>query len=287
MKKHFNVPVIPFILFLLSFMITGCDTTSTVRYVAFGDSATVGVGSGYYDKAYPHQLQLKLSDAGKCTGCEGTAINCCVSNWGQLGETTCGSLTRLQESFNNFTAAETYLYWEGGNDVINYVVSDASNPVNKELNRLPYQSEADHIRKVIVYNNDDPGNPSGCIYDAVKTIMDTRPNVIIKLGTYYDVAPGKPFPNYDSGLSESQAGIFNHYLHVLNKRIYELGADLGIDVAPIGSDSCGTTGTCGAGETFVINYIGGSTDNYEDAIHANGYGNIYIADIWFNTLQSQ
>lgn len=260
------------VLLFLGIFTIGCDDpAAVVRYICFGDSATYGqVGSGA--TAYPHRLQQLLFDTETtCSHCDREIQNCCTANRAQLGEKSCNSLGRLESDLNYFTNITSILYWEGGNDVIDYVCNQTTG-VNRALDRDPSSEEIRHIEEDIV---------DGCVQNAVNLIRTLKPNIIIYLGTYYNVPPNLPFFDYTDasgnpiGLTQAQANIANKYIHVFNMRIYELAYNLGIPVAPVGSNDDMGRYICDSLD-FTVNYF--------DAMHANNIGNCCIAKIWYTSI---
>lgn len=79
-----------------------------VRYVAFGDSTTVGPTT----RDYPDILRELLGEPPET-----------FANEGNGGETTKNGLDRISELLETeqFQSAEVWLYWEGGNDIIEFI----------------------------------------------------------------------------------------------------------------------------------------------------------------------
>jgi len=93
----------------------GCDSSvgfrlpePAIRYVAFGDSATRGPSDKDYVDFLPESLGAPQAQ---------------FANEGKSGETSGAGLDRLQTlaSRRIFPNAEVLLYWEGGNDVVDFM----------------------------------------------------------------------------------------------------------------------------------------------------------------------
>jgi hypothetical protein len=102
------------LLLTLVWPVLGCNSNSllipdpSVRYLAFGDSAT----SGDSGRGYPEILSELLGSS------SGT-----IANQGSGGETTGKGLDRLRQllSLRVYPNAEALLYWEGGVDIIDFM----------------------------------------------------------------------------------------------------------------------------------------------------------------------
>ena len=93
--------------------IAGCDGNilrmphPSVRYLAFGDSSTLGASEHSYPEALPELLGQPPET---------------IANEGSSGETAAAGLARLRQllSLGLYPNADTLLYWEGGADVIGF-----------------------------------------------------------------------------------------------------------------------------------------------------------------------
>lgn len=99
-------------LLVLSAAISGCTPVRTsdrsIRYVAFGDSATAGRST----RAYVDELRERLDEPLEA-----------FANEGRGGETTGEGLSRLMSLLadDSFADAKVLLYWEGGKDIAEFI----------------------------------------------------------------------------------------------------------------------------------------------------------------------
>ena len=240
-----------FALVTVSLLVTGCGRIRlpdpTVRYIAFGDSAT----SGPSTRDYPDILRELLGEAPAA-----------FANEGRGGESTPRGLARLEvllaEGF--YPNAEILFYWEGGNDVTEFIEA--------------------HDRFLLL-SPDDPDYPFSA--DLVQDLDRVQANVEsaitagrragleVYVATYYflreEAAECEAFP-LDFVLP-FQAQAANAYLVRLNARLRTAAADSGATLVDVAA---------------ADDLLRPDRANYFDCNHLSEQGNAVVADLFFDAI---
>ena len=231
---------------LLSAM-TGCMEVHipdpNVTYIAFGDSSTDGPTNRDYPEILAEQLELSTDS---------------IANEGAGGETAEDGLARLQGLFTGdiYPNAQVLLYWEGGNDLIDFVRS-----VDPLLLFSPNEADypfRDQLNALLDDIHDQMAN-------AVQAGKDAGLKVYI--ATYFpmpeDIVICNPLPI--GIILPVQSERANHYVDLLNEEIrivaFSKSAVL-VDVADAGDD------------------IATDQDNYYDCNHLSEAGNEIAAGVF-------
>lgn len=211
-----------------------------VRYVAFGDSATRGPAERDYSGFLPELLGVS-ADA--------------VANAGDGGETTAEGLERLRLllDLQIYPNGEVLIYWEGGNDLIDFVRSiDPFLILTPGSDSFPFAgqlaSELDGMQANIT--------------QAVQEAQQAGFQVL--LVTYFPIPPGgvgcDALPL--GILLPAQAANGNSYRDLLNERIREVAASTGARLVDLAGDP---------------ELQDADPSNYEDCTHLNASGNAIVA----------
>jgi lysophospholipase L1-like esterase len=219
------------------------------RYLAFGDSATAGADQPTYPQWLAELLQLSEQE---------------VVNLGDSGEKAADGLPRLNEIMDcdSYPHAEYLLYWEGGNDLIDFVQSvDPALRFSPNDLRYPYSQELDATLQSIVATQ-----------QAAITLAREH-GLTPLIATYYQllphISPCSLTPLDE--LTEGQVENANDYNELFAGQIRQMAGQEGIGVADILSES-------GA--------LLDDPANFANCNHASGAGNKIIADIWLAALNS-
>lgn len=226
-----------------AFAAAGCGSVRLpdpdVIYVAFGDSATAGPADRDYTEYLADELQEDESH---------------FANEGDSGESTEDGIDRLRELLDDviFPNARVLLYWEGGNDLIDFVGGlDPLLLFAPSAGNYPFTSELDNKLDAIEAN----------IVEAIELARDAGLEVFV--ATYYPLRAGETCPAaFLNLLIPAQAANANEYVSLLNGRIRDAAAAAGatlIDIADLG----GALAADGA--------------NYEDCSHLSSAGNARVA----------
>lgn len=220
----------------------------TVRYIAFGDSTT----AGDTDRDYCDIL-------GDLLGVEPAM----VVNEGHGGETTSEGLPRLRRLLRQqrYPEAKVLLYWEGGNDLIEFIqVYDPLLISSPGAENYPYQ------RRLFELLDETQAN----MEEALRLARNAGWRVLI--ATYFPLRENTnrcdPMP-FDVMLAE-QAMVANTYLALLNQRIRRAALS--------------------AGATLVdVEAVGGmliaDPANYADCNHLSAKGNEIVAREFFKAIR--
>ncbi len=218
-----------------------------VRYLPFGDSATAGPS----ERNYPDFLREFLGESEET-----------FTNEGQSGETVSEGLDRLHLLIDNgiYPNAAVFLYWEGGNDIIDFIgrtdpfllrsPEDADYPFETELN-----GELDRIQTTIE--------------TTLQTAQDEGMDVYV--ATYFALAPGVtecgalPF---NIALPQ-QIERANAYTGRLNDRIRRAAAARGATLVDIASFN----------PTFQADPA-----NFFNCNHLSAAGNEIVARLFLNSV---
>jgi len=213
--------------------------------VCFGDSATAGA----VDMSFPDYLEFFI-DPG-----DGQ-----VSNEGESGETAeegVGRLFWLIISLQHY-GAKVWTFWEGGNDLIDWVEETDPYLLNDPADsNYPYREELDAKLAYI----------ADLIGGAVDLIRFAGAEAA--LGTYYDLMPWLPCDASPLGfLTPGLAEKGNHYQQELNDTIRQVAADKDAPVADIAN----------------LAVVNGHVLNYHNCNHMNAFGNFWVAAEWWITV---
>jgi len=219
---------------------------SQARYIAFGDSATAGADQ----PTYPQVLEALL--------------HANVVNEGKGGETAQEGVNRLQSILRgvSYPKAQSLLYWEGGNDLIDFVQSvDPYLQYSPKDPDYPYSRELDQALAKI----------GEAVESAVQTAQ--RHNLQVYVATYFYLLPfvapcdAVPVPF----LNKAQVEKTNDYIDLLNRVIRETASNFrDITLVDINQE---------------LGALLGDKDNFVNCNHPSGEGNQLIAQEWFEHLQ--
>ena len=252
-SKHVRNSIAACILLTLVTNLTSCvqlippTPDPRVRYIAFGDSTTDGPS----ERNYPDILREKLGLPTET-----------FTNQGKSGETTEEGLQRMtnEQLFATFPNAEFFLYWEGGNDISDFI---------KNHDPLLLLSPRDDVFPFTGTLTDVLDTAETNIELAIRNVQDAGLDVLIT--TYYPVAP-EPIECgallFDIILPQ-QAVRAQEYLDLLNARIRRAASTNGatlVDVAAIG----------------II--LQADINNYFDCNHLTIKGNDLVANLFFNVI---
>lgn len=221
-----------------------------VRFVAVGDSTTAGASQ----RDYPDILREQLGEP------RGTFVN-----EGHGGETTEEGLVRLKALLEDqmYPGAEVWFYWEGGNDIIEFVqafdplLSFSPNDVDYPF-AISLTTRLDKIR--------------GSIETAIATLRNAGMQVYV--ATLFPIraeTSGCP-PMPGDIMSEQQAGNANALIVRLNDSIRTAVADGGavlVDIAQIGGE------------------LQSDPANYADCNHLSALGNEIVAAMFVEVIRAQ
>lgn len=218
-----------------------------VMYIAFGDSTTDGPTM----PTYPDQLQVKLGVTPES-----------FTNQGNSGETTEEGLQRLtdDQTFTAFPNAEYFLYWEGGNDVADFIGShDPLLLLSPDDPNYLFATALDATLDTVENN----------IEQAIRNAKDANLNVFV--ATYFPLSPGTSSCGalaFDI-LQPGQAANAQIYIDRLNERIR--------NVASTNSSNLVDVATLGA-------ILQADTANYFDCNHLTVQGNDIVTDLFLNII---
>lgn len=219
-----------------------------VVYIAFGDSAT----SGSAADDYPGQLMARLGEPPRALAQEGEG-----------SETSDEGLTRLRRLLAGgiYPNAEVLMYWEGGNDIKEFI---------------------EQHDRILLYSPDDPDYPfdeelerhlDATQIDIEAAIAAGRDaGLQVYVATYFFLmeelsdCPALPFDL----VLPAQARRANAYLVRLNERIRTAANREGgilVDVAAEDAD------------------LRGSPRNYMNCNHLSAEGNAIVADLFFQAFR--
>jgi lysophospholipase L1-like esterase len=217
-----------------------------VTYIAFGDSAT----SGPAERDYPEQLaELLSADAGQ------------LANEGKPGETAHQGLGRLRKLIGNqqYPNATVLLYWEGGNDLVNFVMM-----VDPFLLSSPSAIGLHDRRRL--------SDRLAGIQADVATAIQVAKAAGLKpyVATYFPVGADQPCPASPlRRLGADQAARANEYVDMLNERIRKAAREGGavlVDIAALGASLTADPG------------------NYHDCNHLSSQGHALVAQAFRTAL---
>ncbi len=218
-----------------------------VRYIAFGDSTTAGPA----ERNYPDILREKLGEP------DGS-----FANEGHGGESTDEGLVRLRELLADdlFPNATVLLYWEGGNDVTDFIKShDPFLLLSPDEPDYPF---ADALSATLA---DIRSN----VEDVIETA--TQDGLDVFVATYFpishDVPDCDPLP-FDI-LLPGQAQRANVYVAMLNESVREAARNRGAAIVEIAA----------SGDVLLAD-----PENYVNCNHLSSKGNEIVAEIFNETI---
>lgn len=236
---------------LVSLLAMGCSTPllpdPAVRYIAFGDSTTAGPAGLQY-------WQYVQQDLG--------ASEEAFAGQGKGGETVAEGLPRLRDLLdrNVYPNAQALLFWEGGDDILKFVVAhdplvvlspdDPNYPFRADLNSALEQVQADVAQAIM---------------------LGKQQNLAVYVATYFDLLPGECKPALLNLLTPQQAQIANQYVNLLNDRIRQAVTDQGAVLVDVASQSAEITSTA---------------ENYLNCNHLSNQGNRVVAELFTQTIQA-
>ena len=239
-------------LMLATVSLAGCTTPlpdPAVRYIAFGDSTTAGPASRQYWEFLRDDLgQPADSFAGQ----------------GKGGEPTAEGLVRLRSVLDNgiYPNAEALLYWEGGNDVLDFVK-------NHDPLLLFSPKAADYPFGGDLATSLDTTQAS--IEEAIRLGRQAGLAVYVATYFYLNAQTGQCKPALLGVLLPSQQAHVTEYVQLLNDRIRLAAAGAGavlVDVA-------------GQADT-----IAADSANYVNCNHLSEKGNQIVAGIFEAAIQA-
>lgn len=219
-----------------------------VRYVAFGDSSTAGPS----DRDYPSFLADLLG--------EGSAA---VGNEGLGGETTGQGLERLRSLIARglFPNAHTMLYWQGGNDLVDWVSGvDRLLLLSPEADNYPLGAELEAKLDALQAN----------IEAAIREGQQAGWRVLV--ATYYFLPRGSLNcePLLLNVLLPGQADNANAYVRLLNERIGRAAANTGAELVDVAD---------------LDESLRGDGVNYHNCNHLSPAGNGIVAELFLSVLR--
>ena len=218
-----------------------------VRYIAFGDSATADETTN----GYPEILMMLLGEPPDTFASEG-----------ESGETSEEGLVRLELLLADgvYPDANVLLYWEGGNDITEFISEHDSFRLYSP--NAPDDPLADELAQQLDESQAD-------IESAIAAAH--RKGLSVFVATYYfmresiGICDALPL----NLLLPSQAVNANTYVVRLNERIRTAAANQGAVLVDVASED---------------DRIRADPDNYADCNHLSGQGNTIVADLFFDAI---
>ncbi len=238
---------------LLVILVPGCTgirlPDPRVRYVAFGDSATAGTELSNY----PAILRELLGEPPET-----------FANEGKGGETSGEGLVRLRSllATDVFPNAEVVFYWDGGNDITEFL--QAFDPL-------------------VLFS---PGGPEYPFFEELSLTLDeTQSNLNLAvaavqeaglqvfMATYYPLREDLQVCDALAldVIFPAQAQRVNIYLQRLNERIRTVAVETGAVLVDVAAED---------------EAIRASRDNYSDCNHLTQTGNAIVAGLFFDAMTS-
>ena len=232
-------------------LVSGCVQIRTpdtdVRYIAFGDSTTAGPS----ERDYPDILRSLLDEP-----------EASFANEGLGGETSDEGLERLEGLLADgiFPEAETLLYWEGGNDITDFIqqydpflltAPDATDfPFSDELAQRLADTQANIEASVRAANG---------------------AGLRVYLTTYFflreDIGSCDALPL--DIILPGQAQHAHSYIAMLNQRIRAASASQGTILVDV---------------ELIADTIREDADNYENCNHMSEQGNTIVANLFLQVV---
>ncbi len=232
----------------------GCGSDTAIRFpdpavrvVAFGDSSTAGPS----ERDYPSFLADLLG--------EGAAA---VSNEGLGGETTGQGIERLRSLIARglFPNAHTMVYWQGGNDLVDWVGQvDPLLVLNPEADDYPLAGQLEAKLDELQAN----------IETAIGEGQQAGWRVLT--ATYYFLPRGSLNcePLLLNILLPAQADNANGYVRLLNERIRQAASNTGATVVDVAG---------------LDDQLRGDGANYHNCNHLSAAGNAIVAELFAGDL---
>jgi len=237
---------------LIFFFSAGCEyiPKPDAVVICFGESSTAGAEK----PAYPELL----------AGLAGMPIKE-IDNAGQSGETTQEGLDRLNDliTFNIYPNATIFLYWEGGNNVADFIKARDPFLFYFPLDpTYPYQTE---LLAVLDDTQADIETAISIAQSQGWTVYVANYYPILEQNVHLLPCDASPL----GGMVEAQAKNANAYTFLLNLRIGNARANAGVPLVNISAE--------------WTNFQS-DINNYHDCTHLSSQGNQIVADVFFNTI---
>jgi lysophospholipase L1-like esterase len=219
-----------------------------VRYLAFGESSTAGPS----ERDYPDILRERLGEPPET-----------FANEGQGGETSREGLERLRDliELGIYPNAEVLLYWEGGNDITDFI---------EDRDPFLLTSPADPDYPITDRLTGELDDIQSNVEAAIRAGREAGMTVYV--ATYYllredlDRCDALPLDI----ILPSQARRANDYLTLLNTRIRRAAEGAGAVLVDVESRDA---------------QLRGDADNYHNCNHLSAKGNEIVADLFYNGIQ--
>jgi len=232
------------LLSILILLIAGCGTAKpNVEIICFGDSATAGA----VDPAYPEQLSTIMG-----------LMADQVENAGESGETTEKGLERLNGliSANVYPNAATFIYWQGGNDITDFVQGiDPFLIFSPNDPAYPFINQLNIVLDEVMQNIDSVVEKA---QGAGWTVYVCNYYPILELGIQSLNCPASPF----GMITEAQAKVVNGYQSFLNDAIQSVAVANGVEIVDINS---------------LGPVLQSDTSRWHNCNHLNSIGNLLVA----------
>jgi len=218
-----------------------------VRYIAFGDSTTADESS----EGYPEILRGLLDEPSET-----------FANEGVSGETTEEGLIRLEALLSQeaYPEAQVLLYWEGGNDITEFI--EDYDPL---LLSSPDDPEYPYSEELVEQLDATQSNIESAV------VLARQAGLEVFVATSY-------FLREDIGICDalpldliipSQAQNANAYIELLNVRIREAGTGWGATIADVAAQD---------------GSLRAEASNYADCNHLSGDGNAIAAGVFHDAI---
>lgn len=239
MRKLFPILCLLFII--------GCGYTPkpNVEIICFGDSSTAGA----VDPSYPSILAGLM-------GIEEQKID----NAGNSGETTKEGLDRLQEliTFGIYPNATTFIYWEGGNDITDFVMS---------------------VDPLLLFSPNDPGYMFTAQLSAELSRIKNNFQAAIQMAVDqgWNVYIADYYPLLENGIATlpCPASPINIITEMQAKRVNEYGAFLNTTIGEVATNNASVT-------LIPVSSTGGvlqlDVTRWHNCNHLNAIGNQVVAE---------
>jgi lysophospholipase L1-like esterase len=218
-------------------------------YVAFGDSTTRGPSP----RDYPDILREKL----------GAPVES-MANEGDSGETASEGVDRLRAILADeiFPNAEYLLYWEGGNDITDFIKDvDRLLLLSPDAEDYPFDTQLDAKLDAI----------AASIRAAIRAGQDA--GLRVHVATYYFLreSVGDCPALFLDIVLPSQAEHANAYINRLNARIREVVADTGATLVDVADED---------------QRLRGDPANYFNCNHLSEQGNDIVATLFAGSIEA-
>jgi len=219
-----------------------------VRYLAFGESSTAGPS----ERDYPDILREKLGEPPET-----------FANEGHSGETSQEGLQRLRNliEWDIYPNAKVLLYWEGGNDITDFI---------KDHDPFLFTSPADPDYSMTERLTGELDDIQANIEAAIQTGRGA--GLTVYAATYYllredlDKCDALPLDI----IFPAQARHANDYLTMLNERIRQASRNAGAVLVDVESRD---------------GQLRSDANNYHNCNHLSAEGNEIVADLFYDVVQ--